>query len=81
MYVLQYCLLEETVDSSHTWNDKGIALGKLEKYEEAIACFDEVIKLDPEDFAAWKNKGTALKTSGRDEEAEQCLAKAKALEY
>ena len=72
MYVLQYCSLEEAEDSIHTWNDKGIALDELEKYAEAIACFDEVIKLDPENSKAWINKGIALSSLERYEEVVAC---------
>ena len=80
MYVLQYCSLGEAEDSIHTWNDKGIALDELEKYAEAIACFDEAIKLDPEYLLALYAKGNLLRKLGRDEEAEQCLAKARELQ-
>ena len=80
MYVLQYCSLGEAEDSIHTWNDKGIALDELEKYAEAIACSDEVIKLDPEYLLALYAKGNLLRKLGRDEEAEQCLAKARELQ-
>ena len=80
MYVLQYCSLGEAEDSIHTWNDKGIALGKLEKHEEVLACFDETIKLKPEYLVALYSKGDSLRKWGRDEEAEQCLAKARELQ-
>ena len=78
MYVLQYCSLGETEDST-AWYNKGVALGSLGRNKEAIVCFDEAIKLDPEDSLAWGNKGVALKKFDRDEEAEQCFAKAREL--
>ena len=34
---------------------------------------------ETEDADAWYNKGVALKKFGRDEEAEQCFAKARKL--
>ena len=80
MYVLQYCSLGETEDSIHTWNDKGTALGKLERHEEALSCFEEAIKLYPEYLLALYGKGNSLRKLGRDEEAEQCLAKARELQ-
>ena len=40
--------------------DKGIALGKQGKLEEAIKCFDEALKIEPEDVDAWHNKGIVL---------------------
>ena len=65
---------------SKTWYNKGIALLRLERYEEAIACFDEAIRLDPEYLLALYAKGNLLRKLGRDEEAEQCLAKARELQ-
>ena len=61
-------------------DDKYESLHSLEQYEEAIACYDKAIKLYPVNSAAWKNKCTALKKLGRDEEAEQCFAKARELD-
>jgi tetratricopeptide (TPR) repeat protein len=33
--------------------NKGVALGKLEKYEEAIACYDKAIGLDQKNASAY----------------------------
>ena len=44
-------------------NEKGIDLYELERHEEAIACFDEAIRLDPELSDAWQWKGMALHLS------------------
>jgi tetratricopeptide (TPR) repeat protein len=41
-------------------NNKGVALLQLEKYSEAVECFDKVIKQNPADNLAWYNKGYAL---------------------
>ena len=79
MYITQYCLLGK-IEDANTWNDKGNSLYSLGRHEEAIACCDEAIKLDPENSGAWNNKGDSLKKLGRDEEAEQCFAKAKELD-
>jgi len=43
-------------------------------------CYDEAIKLYPVNSVAWYNKCIALKKLGRDEEAEQCFAKARELD-
>ncbi|RQW78346.1 MAG: tetratricopeptide repeat protein [Methanothrix sp.] len=48
---------------------KGIALGNQGKYNEAIKCFNEAIRLDPKEVDAWNNKGVALKALGRSDEA------------
>ena len=34
------------------WSIKGLALTQLERYEEAIECFDEAIRIDPENYNA-----------------------------
>ncbi len=53
--------------------NKGVALGYLGKYEEAITCFDNALKIDPHDLEAWYNKGVALENLGRHEEAITCF--------
>ena len=42
------------------WHNKGIALGNLEEYEDALGCFDTVIDEDPNDADSWLNKGFIL---------------------
>jgi len=61
-------------------NAKGIVFDAMGKYEEAIACYDEINKFVPEYLEAWNTKGVVLKKLGRHEEAEQCFAKAKELD-
>ena len=61
-------------------NNKGNSLYALEKYEEAITCCDNAIKLNPKNLAAYNGKGNSLRKLGRDEDGEQCFAKAKELE-
>ena len=46
------------------WRSKGIALAKLERYEDAIACYDEVIAEFPSDAITWDNKRIALAKLG-----------------
>lgn len=41
------------------------------KQEEAIACYDRAILINPKDFQAWAGKYRSLKTVGRETEAEQ----------
>ena len=54
--------------SARVWSNKGAALGRLGRYEEALKACDEAIKLDPRDSTAWANKGVALGNLGRYEE-------------
>ena len=51
------------------WYNKGTALSKQGKYDEAIQAYDEAIELDPKSFAAWTNKGTSLSKQGKYDEA------------
>jgi Flp pilus assembly protein TadD len=48
-------------------------------YVNAIQCFDEVIRLDPEDADAWYYKGVTLELLGRTTEADTAYTKAKEL--
>jgi len=38
-----------SINESDTWYNKGLALYKLEKYEKAIKCCDEAIRINPKD--------------------------------
>ena len=67
-------------DDYVAWFNKGNALLIQKRYEEAIECYDKVIRLNPEDYHAWHNKGESLKELGRDDKAEECFAKAKELD-
>jgi len=51
----------------------------MENYEESIACYDKINRFVPEYLEARNQKGDTLKKLGRDEEAEECFAKAKEL--
>ena len=69
--------LELSPGFSLAWINKGIALKNLERYDEAIACYDEVINsIDPDYKKAWHNKGVALKQKGKLIEAIKCFDKA-----
>ena len=56
--------------------NKGSSLDNLGKRDEAIACFDAALKLDPLSARAWFNKGVALFASRRPNEALACYEKA-----
>jgi tetratricopeptide (TPR) repeat protein len=49
--------------------NKGIALGKQGKYDDAIKCYDEAIRLDPKHAATWSMKGYALFVQGKYDES------------
>ena len=76
------CNCNETIECYHNqggyeivWNLKGLMLLLLGKPEEANKCFDEAIRLNPKLLEAWGNKGQALKTLGRNVEAEATMNK------
>ncbi|MDD4653592.1 MAG: tetratricopeptide repeat protein, partial [Methanothrix sp.] len=64
---------------SEDWLNKGNALSMQNKYNEAIKCYDEVIKLDPMNAVALNNKVNALNALGRTAEANATISKAKNL--
>ena len=39
-------------------------MNNLGKYEEAIKCYDEAIKLNPKNVFVWYNKGVSLNNLG-----------------
>ncbi|HBE20540.1 MAG TPA: protein kinase [Cyanobacteria bacterium UBA11367] len=51
---------EKQPDSFETWLERGKTLYKAEKYEEAIAAFEEALKFKPDSFEAWNGKAKSL---------------------
>jgi tetratricopeptide (TPR) repeat protein len=51
------------------WNNRGLALFKLGRQEEAIANYDKALEVKPDDYYAWYNRGYTLSALGRSEEA------------
>lgn len=72
--------LKDSSDSSSNmdvpWYSKGAALTILGKYEEAIECIDNALKLSPTNEVALVNKGIALSRLGRHREALKCYNEA-----
>ncbi len=56
--------------------NKGNALATLDKYSEAIDCFDKAIELNPNHARAYSNKGNALYDLDNYSEAIDCFDKA-----
>ena len=51
------------------WNSKGVALTRLGRMEDALACFIRALELDPRFALARFNRGAAEDVLGRPEEA------------
>ncbi|NLA38882.1 MAG: tetratricopeptide repeat protein, partial [Methanomicrobiales archaeon] len=62
--------------SADAWNNKGLALRKLGRYDEAIQCYDRALEIDPKNAKAWSSKSYALWNLGRNAEAIQCSDRA-----
>jgi len=63
------------------WINKGIALKNLGKLDEAIRCYDTVIKgINPRYKKAWHNKAVALWMKGDIDAARMCVDKALEIE-
>ena len=56
-------------DDHQAWGNRGNALFNLGRLEEAIASYDQALKIKPDDHEAWNNRGIALRNLGRLEEA------------
>lgn len=59
--------------NADAWNDKGVALKNIGKYERAIKCYDEAIKLKRDYHLAWNNKGIALFILRKYNKAIECF--------
>jgi tetratricopeptide (TPR) repeat protein len=54
---------------------RGTKLIEDSKYEDALACFEEALLIDPNDPDIWNKKGISLRSLGRYEEAIECFNK------
>jgi tetratricopeptide (TPR) repeat protein len=54
---------------SFAWNQQGVALTGLLRYEEALGSLNRAIGINGQDYSAWTNKSVAFWYMGRYEEA------------
>jgi tetratricopeptide (TPR) repeat protein len=54
---------------SRYWRERGEALQRLKRYDEALASLDQAVKLDPRNGGAWRLRSSALYYLGRYEES------------
>lgn len=69
-------VVQLTPNLVEAWCNKGVALGKLGKYDEEIECYDKAIRINPNDDKAWYNKGNALGKLGKNDEEIECYDEA-----
>jgi len=62
------------------WIYQGICLEKLQRYPEAIACYEQAIKLHPDVADLWYNKGATLCKIKRYNDALTCFERVLELE-
>jgi len=58
------------------WRAKGALLRDAAKHQDGLDCYLRSLELDPTDFLCWQNKGNALTTLNRIEEAQGAYAEA-----
>ncbi len=58
---------QKSLDVSYAdaYNNRGVVLDKLGRYEEALESYDQAIKLNPNHAKAYHNKSIALGKLGR----------------
>src|SRR5262249_22617279 len=61
------------------WSNKGNALCRLKRYQEAVAAYDKALAIDPKYAQALRNKAISLRTLGRIAEADEAERRANAL--
>ena len=55
---------------------QGIYLSRLDRHEDALAAFDQALKVDPHNANLWAGRGIELKSLNRDEDALPAFDKA-----
>jgi tetratricopeptide (TPR) repeat protein len=67
--------------TAEDWFNKGNYFSEKGFYDLANKCYDDAIKLDPNNSISWNNKGETLRKLGRISEAFAAFAKANELGY
>ena len=62
-------------DSDEIYNNKCLTLINLNRFDEAIECYDKALKINPNNVKAWNNKAFALHNLNRLDEAIECYNK------
>lgn len=73
-------MLKENPKDAAAWENRGICLDNLDRFEEAIVSYDRSLTIDSESARTWKNKGVAYRSLKRYDEALPCFDKAHKLD-
>lgn len=57
-------------------NACGLCLARMDRFEEAVRCYDQALEIKPEFGQAWFNRGWALERLGETVKAEQSFVRA-----
>lgn len=49
--------------------NKGVCLSRMDRFEEALVCYNKALELKPNSFEALVNKGNCLRGLGKPKEA------------
>ncbi|MFB2917574.1 MULTISPECIES: TPR end-of-group domain-containing protein, partial [Aerosakkonema] len=63
-------------DFDLAWNNRGVALANLGRYEEAIASYARALAIKPEPYQAWYNKAICYALQGDVNKSIENLQKA-----
>lgn len=71
----------EPEDYAEAWFEKGVAFSKLKQNEEALNCYKEATKINPNYSDAWYNMGIVYKEIKNSDEYRRCIGKAHLLNH
>ena len=67
-------------DSAEAWHNRGVALSRLKRFDDALASFSKAIERAPGTADGWKGRGSAYLELERFEEAMSDYQKVLALD-
>jgi tetratricopeptide (TPR) repeat protein len=62
-------ILKINHDDAIAFQQRGLALAKLQRYEEAVTSYDRAIELNPNDASSWRQRGYVLRQLNRYSDA------------